>query len=179
MSSLSQLGLIYVYLLVIILLVGLGYAGFRLVNWAVTKIASSTAGAQKPSVKGPGNDPDWMRLAFLSATILFLAIFAGGMFKVMGVGEGGHDHQAHAQASGQSSAGGQSQANPSNQMQLLQPNQYQMNQYPMNQYPVNQYPMNQYQMNQYQMNQYQIQNQLDVLSSQLSQIETQLDRLSN
>lgn len=161
MDSLAQLGLIYVYLLIIILLLGLGYVGFRLVNWAVTKIAGTAENGKKVLMKKSNSDPAWMRLAFLSVTVLFLAIFTSGMFKVIGVGggEGEHDHQAHSQGSSQS--------------QQVQPNANSSNQYLMNPYQLNPY-----QMNSYQLNYYQLQSQLNLISYQLSQMEAELNGIS-
>lgn len=158
MISLAQLGLIYVYLLVIILLVGLGYVGFRLVNWAVTKITDTAKGNKQAPNRKLDGDPAWMRLAFLSATILFLAIFTGGALKVIGVGGEGHDHQAHSQNSSQTAMNGQYSAGPSMQLQ--------------------QYQANQYQISQYQFNQYQFQSQLNLISNQLSQMEATLNGLA-
>lgn len=170
MDNLAQLGLIYVYFLIIILLLGLGYVGFRLVNWAVTKITGTAEDAKKASVKKHNGDPAWMRLAFLSVTILFLAIFTGGMFKVIGVGggEGEHDHQSHSQDSSQTTMSGQTPADPATQSQQVQPNQN----------PRYQYPMNPYQLNQYQVNQYQLQSQLNLIAYQLSQMEAELNGIS-
>ncbi|MHB8170740.1 MAG: hypothetical protein ACYDG6_04260 [Thermincolia bacterium] len=87
MESLAQLGLLYVYLMLVILVVALGYALFqgikKLAVWAGTKDTRTRT-----------NEQPWIRLAFFSGVILFISIFSLGVLKTIGVGGDSQNHHA-------------------------------------------------------------------------------------
>lgn len=90
MTSLTQVGVLYVYLMLVILALGFGLLALRgidrLVKWSKNKEAKKAGPPQK-------TEQPWIRLAFISVTVLFISIFSLGILKTIGVGEGeNHNH---------------------------------------------------------------------------------------
>lgn len=97
---LSQLGLLYIYVLLATLTISLGYAGYRginrLIGWTFVSLGDEVQigpESRKRKTLNRGDDL-WIRMALVSAAVLFLCVFALGALKTMGIGENAHNHQS-------------------------------------------------------------------------------------
>lgn len=50
--------------------------------------------------KGKPIQQDWVKVSFISASLLLLSLFSLGVLKTVGVGSEGHQHQSNASTSG-------------------------------------------------------------------------------
>jgi len=89
LENLAQLGVLYVYLMLVILAVIIGFAAYQ----GISKLMEGLAKKQPSKANIP---QPWFRLAFISGVILFLSIYSLGVLKTVGAGDDNHDHQAHA-----------------------------------------------------------------------------------
>lgn len=105
MTELSQLGVLYVFIMLVILAIGFGLLAIKgmdaVIAWARkqpdSKEANGKASAARPGQAKP-NQALWLKLAYVSVMVLFLSIFSLGILKTLGVSE---DHESHHSGSSQ------------------------------------------------------------------------------
>ena len=100
-NSLGQVGVLYTYIMLVTLAFGLGYLALKsidsLVNWI--RGTNGNVGVKVKTKKEHEDKDQWVRLIFVSSTVLVLSVFSLGVLKVVGAGEQEHDHNAHAGSS--------------------------------------------------------------------------------
>lgn len=94
LTSLTQVGVLYVYLMLVILALGFGLLALRGIDWLIKWTKDKEVKKEGLTKK---TEQPWIRLAFISVTVLFLSIFSLGILKTIGVGEGeNHNHGQQA-----------------------------------------------------------------------------------
>jgi hypothetical protein len=96
LESFGQVGILYVYIMLAILAVALGYLAFRGIEAIIPWI---TPGKSIQGNSKKNSDAPWIRTVFVSATVLFLSVFTLGILGVVGVGND-HNHGSNGQLSG-------------------------------------------------------------------------------
>lgn len=117
MNSLAEVGVLYTYIMIILLIIGLGIVGFKGAESLLTWIQKDKKLDSSPIKKI--EEPKWIKVAFVSSVMLFLAVFSVGVLKTIGVEE---DHSSHHQASGGNNMTAQSNQGMSSNGSALQAN---------------------------------------------------------
>lgn len=89
MYNLAQVGNLYVYLMIVVMVIGLGLLALKAIDRTLVWAEPETG---KRTGRSKGQQPQWLRLAYISAAFLFLSVFSLGVLQTLGVGQENHNH---------------------------------------------------------------------------------------
>lgn len=98
MQSVAYVGVLYLYAMLTVIVIGLGVLLIRGVDRFVEWIRVPAAASKKKQETG------WVRVVFISGVLLFFSLYTLGVLNAVGAG-GEHNHDKHAAGSGSQQSG--------------------------------------------------------------------------